>query len=114
MNMVTLDGGNGYGFFQCYQEILGRYVKLHFLYDSHLKLCEAQVLAYTNDTSFHWTGVACIEGQKERLHGSFGEIRSPSLFTDGIYPPNANCTWEIEVEQDKVSKSIGCFAKKIF
>ena len=47
-----------------------------------------------------------IEGHTEKLIDPFGEIRSPSLFSDGIYPRNSNCTWEIEVDPDEVGKML--------
>ena len=91
--------------YECFTEIFGRFVTIHFPPDTnrHLRLCEVQVFGYTEDINCPWTGLACIEGQTQKLSNPAGEIESPSIYNDGIYMSNVTCVWEIEVAVNQAS-----------
>ena len=91
--------------YECPTEIFGRFVRIHFPpdHERRLRLCEVQVFGYTENSDFPWTGLACIEGQTQKLSNPAGEIESPSIYNNGIYMSNVTCVWEIEVAENQAS-----------
>ena len=86
--------------------------------------CEASFTAgrfgtnYTCENVFKFSEcrtdeVACGENQPRVLSDFKGTVLSPAGFIDGIYPPNANCSWLIDLpDTNKVRYILYCLIKK--
>ena len=55
-----------------------------------------------------WTGLACTSGKPQEVTDLNGEIGSPTLHNIGKYPPDANCSWKINVPEWMVSQLNQC------